>query len=340
MLQVFHVFVSSVLVATLMAASIPAAVNKVFAAGTAQTGTPIKHLVIIFQENVSYDHYFATYPKAINPSDQPTFVTKNDTPSANGLTPQLIDHNLNSAKPFRLDRSEAVTCDQNHDYKPEQEAYHGGLLDKFVEALGSADQGCNPKQVMGYFDGNTVTALWNYAQNFAMSDNSYSTTFGPSTPGALNLISGQTHGATPSNIQDEVVNGSVIGDPDGTFDDCSSGHTIAMSGKNIGDLLNDKHITWGWFQGGFKPTRKNATYDGGDGKAICGSSHLNIAGQNVSDYSAHHEPFEYYKSTSNPHHLPPTSVSMVGKTDQANHQYDFSDFWNALDTDNMPAVAF
>ena len=50
---------------------------------------------------------------------------------------------------------------------------------------------------MGYYDGNTVTALWNYAQNFAMSDNSFGTTFGPSTPGALNLVSGQTHGDDP-----------------------------------------------------------------------------------------------------------------------------------------------
>ena len=47
---------------------------------------------------------------------------------------------------------------------------------------------------MDYYDGNTVTALWNYAQQFAMSDNSWDTAFGPSTPGALNLISGQTHG--------------------------------------------------------------------------------------------------------------------------------------------------
>ena len=45
---------------------------------------------------------------------------------------------------------------------------------------------------MGYYDGNTVTALWNYAQHFAMSDNSFGTTFGPSTPGALNLVAGQT----------------------------------------------------------------------------------------------------------------------------------------------------
>ncbi len=37
---------------------------------------------------------------------------------------------------------------------------------------------------MNYYDGNTVTGLWNYAQNFAMSDNSFGTTFGPSAPGA------------------------------------------------------------------------------------------------------------------------------------------------------------
>ena len=49
---------------------------------------------------------------------------------------------------------------------------------------------------MGYYDGNTVTAFWNYAQRFAMSDNSYDTNFGPSTDGALNLISGQLNGVS------------------------------------------------------------------------------------------------------------------------------------------------
>ena len=55
---------------------------------------------------------------------------------------------------------------------------------------------CPPGIVMDYYDGNTVTALWNYAQNYAMSDNDWDTTFGPSTPGALNVISGDTGGAT------------------------------------------------------------------------------------------------------------------------------------------------
>ena len=64
--------------------------------------------------------------------------------------------------------------------------------------------------VMGYYDGNTVTALWNYAQYFAMNDNSYGTNFGPSTPGALNLISGQTNGVTT-----DINGGPVIGDGNG-----------------------------------------------------------------------------------------------------------------------------
>ena len=118
----------------------------------------------------------------------------------------MLTHNPNSANPFRLDRSEAITCDMNHDYTAEQKAYNGGLLDKFVEFASSTDQECtdpsSKKEVMGYYDGKTVTALWNYAQHYAMSDNSFNTVFGPSTPGHLNLVSGQTYGASPSNISD------------------------------------------------------------------------------------------------------------------------------------------
>jgi phospholipase C len=187
---------------------------------------------------------------------------------------------------------------------------------------------------MDYYDGNTVTGLWNYAQHFAMSDNSFSTTFGPSTPGALNLVTGQTHGATPATIPDAVSQGTVIGDPDPAHDDCSGSPTVAMSGKNIGDLLNAQGVTWGWFQGGFRPTSTSG------GKAVCGSTHNNIGGATQKDYSPHHEPFQYYRSTSNPHHLPPTSAGMIGQSDQANHQYDLSDFWTAVRAGNMPAVSF
>jgi phospholipase C len=299
------------------------------------TVTPIQHLVIIFQENSSFDHYFATYPNALNPSGEPRFNASAETPTVNGLSGVLLADNPNLVNPFRLDRSQAVTCDMDHDYTAEQKAYDGGLMDKFVQYTGATGGSCNPDQVMGYFDGNTVTALWEYAQNYALNDNSFGTTFGPSTAGALNLASGQTHGASPAIIVNITANGTVIGDIDPAYDDCSRSPTINMTGTNIGDLLNAKGITWGWFEGGFTPTNYTAS-----GKVVCGSTHRNIANVTVTDYSPHHEPFQYYLSTSNPHHLPPSSPSMIGKTDQANHQYDLSSFWVAVDAGNLPAVSF
>src|SRR5579883_1903436 len=297
------------------------------------TTTPIKHLVVIFQENVSFDHYFGTYPHAANPPGEPAFYPAPGTPSVNGLTPELLTDNPNLANPQRLDRSQALTCDQDHGYTDEQKADDGGLMDQFSQHTAGA--GCTDKSlVMDYYDGNTVTALWNYAQYFSMSDNFFDTEFGPSTPGALNLISGQTHGAAVTGTSKSVENGTVIGDLDPTFDDCSVGATAAMSGPNIGDLLNAKNITWGWFEGGFAPTSTT------NGKAVCGSSHQNIGGATITDYIQHHEPFQYYQSTANPHHLPPSSVAMIGHTDQANHQYDLTNFWQAADSGHLPAVSF
>src|SRR5882762_6669332 len=151
------------------------------------TATPIKHLVVIFQENVSFDHYFATYPNATNPPGEPPFKRRPGTPSVNGLTGGLLTNNPNAFHPFRLERSRQLVCDQQHDYTPEQRAYNHGLLDKFVEFTGRTrlttppcEFGLGKNVVMGYYDGNTVTALWNYAQHFAMSDNFYQATFGPS----------------------------------------------------------------------------------------------------------------------------------------------------------------
>ena len=94
--------------------------------------TPIRHLVVIFQENHSFDVYFATYPKALNPPGQPAFHARPGTPSVNGLTPTLIERNPNSSKPFRIDRTQSYTCDQDHEYTAEQKARNGGLMDQFV----------------------------------------------------------------------------------------------------------------------------------------------------------------------------------------------------------------
>ncbi|HTX82234.1 MAG TPA: alkaline phosphatase family protein [Streptosporangiaceae bacterium] len=356
---------------------VPATVSKALYDHT-NTRTPIKHLVVIFAENESFDHYFGTYPYAANTDGTP-FAAKPGTPTVNGLyseiTPSgpigpLLTDNPNEYNPQRLTPAEALTSDQNHDYVPEQLADDNNKQDAFVQNTeSSSPTGCGPEYCppgisLDYFDGNTVTGLWNYAQNYAMSDNDFDTVFGPSSPGAIDVVSGNTSGGyavdpygsadagTKTTAPGEVSalgsdgTGTIYGDIDPFYDECSdTNHTGTspegvLTGENIGDLLNAAHVTWGWFQGGFAPTSTNS------GGAVCGAEHELTANGSDSeelDYVPHHNPFEFYASTANPAHLPPTSDSEIGYTDQANHQYDLSDFTDALDGTlgaTLPAVSY
>ena len=330
-----------------------------------RTATPIKHLVVIFDENVSFDHYFATYPVATNPPGEPRFVAAPETPRINNLaSAHLLTHNPNlnprngasAANPFRLDRTQANTADQNHGYTAEQQAYDGGAADLFPRYTGQGTRGGigafgTRGQVMGYFDGNTVTALWNYAQHFAMSDNAYTDTYGPSTPGALEVVSGQTNGVQPVKgtarwyeIPDGQGGYTLINDVDPAYDKCSNPQNqIRMLGRNIGGLLTQHRISWGGFMGGFDLERTNPNGTKGCQRSV----YSRIVGRQIKDYSPHHNWFQYFKATANPTHARPSSVAAVGHTfdadgkrDPANHEYGLGDFYAAVSAGNFPAVAY
>ncbi len=415
------------------------------AQGEPSTATPIKHLVVIFQENVSFDHYFGTYPNAAN-TDGQRFKAAKGTPAVDGLTPataeslppslrhseNLLFSNPNAAQPQRLDSNATglpgdaggqLTCDQDHNYSDEQQAFDEGKMDHFVQSVGTGSgtspfgTACNPAQVMDYYDGNTVTGLWNYAQHYTMSDNSYGTTFGPSAPGAINLVAGDTgevdtsHEANSPSIStstspdgDLTPNGlggyALTSDAQPYWDDCSTRDAVAMKGTNIGDELNANGLSWGWFEGGFRPSatyqealaaigksgQPTSTFEPDEFKTyyasaehrpahssnqtLCSSVHpvgvaLGGTGQwgYKDDYIPHHEPFQFYASTANPHHLTiPTNASgqdtlagleSIGHDTQSyvdgvpqfntpNHNYDTSDFdqlVEAITRDELPASA-
>ncbi len=324
----------------------------------------IRHIVVIFQENVSFDHYFATYPNALNPKGEPGFTALPGTPAVEGLTGSLLTANPNflnaangagRANPFRLRRDQAATADQDHSYQPEQLAFNGGKMDLFPKSVGTPDGPKVPGEkagipsttglTMGYFDGNTVTAYWNYAQHYAMSDHHFDVEFGPSTLGAINLASGQTNGAVnDQNAEGYLVadgNGgfTMIGDPLPAGDVCSSTSDalVHMTGRNIGDMLTESKVSWGFFQGGFDLTKVNP-----NGTTGCRRSSMSAAKQLKRDYVPHHEPFQYYKSTANPTHVRPLSVATIATNQDgaANHQYDSHDFVDALAAGNFPAVSF
>ena len=155
---------------------------------TSGTATPIKHLVVIFQENVSFDHYFGTYPFAAN-TDGTTFQAKKGTKPVNGLYKKitktgpvgpLLTNNPNLYNPTRLTHSQALTCDQNHGYTPEQKAVNGGKMDMFVQNTNTPACTGTPTTPYGApgLGWTTSTAtpspcLWNHAQTYAMSENNW-----------------------------------------------------------------------------------------------------------------------------------------------------------------------
>jgi phospholipase C len=335
----------------------------------------IKHVVVIFNENISFDHYFGTYPNAANLStDASKFTAATGTPTnvANYVTsPDLLTANPNlnivngagATNPFRLDPSQAGTNDQDHNYGPEQTAFDGGKMDQFPLSVGTSDGlalatatgapsiANTTGLTMGYYDGNSVTALWNYAQHYAMNDHSFGSTFGASTQGALNLVAGQTNGVATytagaaSGVIADGQNGyTLIGDEDPANDVCSSASAnVSMQGKNIGDLLNAAGVSWGFFSGGFNLGITNSNGTTGCARTTAA---VHIPGNPLkADYIPHHQPFQYYPSTANPTHIRPASTAVIGTAadtgaSTANHQYDSQDFTAALAAGNLPAVSF
>ena len=334
--------------------------------------TPIQHIVVIFNENESFDHYFGIYPKALNSAGQPRFTALPNTPTVNGFSPGLLTNNPNlntangagASNPFRLNRTQALTADQNHNYGPEQASFDHGLMDLFPTNTGTAGTSSSMSVltpavvttkglVMGYYDGNTVTALWEYAQNFALNDNFFDTQFGPSSPGAVNLVSGQTNGINNSNwanpnTSDYVTDGqggyTLVGDSDPLYDACAGSSKMQMNftstNTNVGNLLSNAGLSWGWFQGGFDLTVTNP-----NGTTGCNRSTVSpITGLTETDYVPHHEPFQFYPGTANPSHARPTTstATSIGGPDPqgANHQYDMHDFFDALNAGNLAAVSF
>jgi len=402
--------------------------------------SPIKHVVVLFDENISFDHYFGTYPYAAN-TDGVTFRAKPDTLTKNTITNYTsakgllantgatvsgsaipgangtAGSNPNTQAPFRLGMGQQWICSQKHGYLAEQQAMDADattgvpLMDKFTESTSSSPTCASTAapapagnlefehngMAMSYVDGNVVTGLWNYAQHYAMSDNSWADNFGPSTVGAANIASGQTGGAVmyvantahdsatavnpvpvtgatdsdtthgaasdfaaswPGEVEgvkpvdpadpSKGVAGAITGDPTPAYDICTDASVAAgLQGKNIGDLLNEKGVSWGSFMGGFRDPSLPANAPNTD---ICSyTSKVNADGGAFSsnstnkDYIPHHAPFQYYKSTANPTHAAPASGAEVGHAGTANHEYDLTWFYKAVknqDGAQLPAVSY
>jgi phospholipase C len=146
-----------------------------FAAGSSASQLPIKHIVVILQENHTFDNYFGTYP-GVNGLGNYTAL-----PSAPGAPP--------TQRPFPINTSRPMSGNLNNSWTAAHRAYDNGTMDGFVIAQGS-------NATMGYYDYRSIPYYWDYASQFVLMDNFFTSVMGPSLPNHIYPIAGQDGGLT------------------------------------------------------------------------------------------------------------------------------------------------
>ena len=175
-------------------------------------------------------------------------------------------------------------------------------MDKFVETVGRgagacADYGKGKGLVMGYYDGNTVTGAVELRPALRDERQLLRHDVRPlharrAQPGLrARPTASRTDAAPAVHAPSSTRRSATRSRPATRATPATPPPRRIRTNKNIGDLLNAKNVSWGWFQGGFA--------------RLHGHPHQHRRAVTSKDYIPHHEPFQYYASTANPQHLPP-----------------------------------
>src|ERR1700730_4083618 len=151
--------------------SVPSACSKL---------TDIEHVVILIQENRSFDHYFGSYRGVRGFSDQSAAFQQPD-PANTTSSP------VGALLPFHLDTSTtnaACTHDITHDWVPQHQSWNNGAMDGFVTSripINSSDAVLS----MGYYTRADLPYYYALADAFTICDNFFCSVMGPTDPNRL-----------------------------------------------------------------------------------------------------------------------------------------------------------
>ncbi len=299
----------------------------------------INHVIVIYQENWSFDGLYGSFPGAegiqspdakfdqVDDGGKPLTVLPQPALSIDKKTKFItldkrFPDNL-PVKPFDLlnyIKTTDKTGDLVHRYYQEQNQIDGGKMDKFVS--GSDNGGL----VMSYFDASKLPE-GRLAGQYTLCDHYFQGAFGGSLLNHLYLICADTISwkSAPATLRAQLdAKGNLIKDgflsPEGDVINNCQTENIPHDPKTpkdqlvpgsdvptIGDRLSDKNISWAWYAEGFNDA---------------------LAGKADEDYEYHHQPFIYFKK-----YASPTSVDHT-------HLKDKEDFLNDLKSGNLPSVCW
>lgn len=151
-----------------------------------KANTPIEHIIVLMQENHSFDNYFGTYPGA------------NGIPEGTCIPYDPSDPDSDCVEPFRLGTTDVDMDDPDHSEETHRIQYNDGAMDGFVYALERRAQ--DGRLAMGYYDEQDLPYYWNIADEYVLFDNFFSSVHGGSFDNHMYWVAAQT--ASPTSGQD------------------------------------------------------------------------------------------------------------------------------------------
>ncbi len=296
----------------------------------------IGHIVVIFEENRSFDNMFGLFPGANGLSQAAATsrqVGPDGTPYAmlppvknTNMRPPAVDMRFPAElpnAPFQIDRyvpPTIATGDLVHRFYQEQEQIDGGRMDRFA-AISDAGG-----LVMGHYD-LSGSQSWRLAREFTLGDNTYHSAFGGSFLNHAFLVCAQAFEwkDAPANLRAQVAaDGRMTRDgqvtPDGLVVNTSRSVLFHQPGDtnpallvppqdmpHVGDRLDAAGVDWRWYAGGYDDA---------------------LAGRPDPLFQFHHQPLAYFRN------LAP------GTPGQEAHLKDLKDFEADIAAGRLPPVAF
>ncbi len=181
-------------------------------AGTKNPKMPLEHLVVIMQENHSFDNYYGRL-------NQDKFYGK----YVDGVKDSFYNWDWRLKKRYAHHAKTLCLKNPGHSYIEMNMAWDSGLMGGFVKFTGAPKDQSNPEFVMAYYDETDLPFYYSLANNFAIADRYFSSMIGPTHPNRLYLLSGTARGETNNNGRN-------------------------FTHKNIFQLLNEYKISWKYYR--------------------------------------------------------------------------------------------
>jgi len=159
--------------------------------------TDIEHVVILIQENRSFDHYFGMMPGVNGFANAVSSgVAAQGGYPAPGFEGELLPFHVNTEGPTQC------IPDITHQWVPQHESWDGGAMDNFVRAHLAHDGAAAGPATMGYYTGQDIPFYWALAEAFTLCDAYHCSVMGPTDPNRLYSMSG--------TIDPEGLNGGPL----------------------------------------------------------------------------------------------------------------------------------